>query len=122
MFLLESSICYFLLLIFYKDEKKISFLSTFFLFFTFLLGMRSFLETAFLECFFFLLSFLYQKLTTPKKTVVLIQNGVVNFKELSELSYSFEKLLFQLRKKGLKSAEEVEYAELKGNHLFCLKK
>lgn len=62
------------------------------------------------------------KLFSIKKPVVIIKNGVLNFRELTQLSYSFEKLMYDLEKIGVTSIDEVGIAVLKGKKLLCIKK
>lgn len=57
-----------------------------------------------------------------KKAVVVIKNGVLNFKELTKLSYSFDKLMQDLEKIGIKNVDEVGFAILKDKKLMCIKK
>ena len=46
---------------------------------------------------------------------LIIKNGKVNFKEMSKQKYNLDDLLVQLREKGFKSIEEIEYAILENN-------
>ena len=46
---------------------------------------------------------------------VIIKNGKVNFKEMTKQKYNLDDLLVQLREKGHKSIEEIEYAILENN-------
>ena len=46
---------------------------------------------------------------------VIIKNGKVNFKEMTKQKYNLDDLLVQLREKGFKSIEEIEYAILENN-------
>lgn len=57
-----------------------------------------------------------------KKAVVVIKNGVLNFKELTKLSYSFDKLMSDLQKIGIQNVDEVGFAILKDKKLMCIKK
>lgn len=63
-----------------------------------------------------------RNLFTVKKPVVIIKNGVLNFRELTQLSYSFEKLMYDLEELGITSVDEVGIAVLKGKKLVCIKK
>lgn len=47
--------------------------------------------------------------------VVIIKDGKLNFKEMTKLRYSLDDLTSQLREKGIKSIEEVNYAVLENN-------
>ena len=46
---------------------------------------------------------------------LIIKKGIVNFKEMSKQKYNLDDLLTQLREKGHKSIEEIEYAILESN-------
>ena len=46
---------------------------------------------------------------------VIIKNGKVSFKEMTKQKYNLDDLLVQLREKGHKSIEEIEYAILENN-------
>ena len=64
----------------------------------------------------------YFSLKKPKFRILLdgnpsliIKNGKVNFKEITKQKYNLDDLLVQLREKGFKSIEEIEYAILENN-------
>lgn len=64
----------------------------------------------------------YFSLNKPKFRIFLdgnpsliIKNGKVNFKEMTKQKYNLDDLLVQLREKGYKSIEEIEYAILENN-------
>ena len=64
----------------------------------------------------------YFSLKKPKFRILLdgnpsliIKNGKVNFKEMTKQKYNLDDLLVQLREKGFKSIEEIEYAILEKN-------
>ena len=46
---------------------------------------------------------------------LIIKKGKVNFKEMTRQKYNLDDLLVQLREKGYKSLEEIEYAILENN-------
>lgn len=46
---------------------------------------------------------------------MIIKNGNINFKEMEKQRYNLEDLLTQVRDKGIKSLDEVEYAILENN-------
>lgn len=46
---------------------------------------------------------------------VIIQNGRVNYKEMMKQKYNLDDLMVQIREKGYKSIEEIEYAILENN-------
>lgn len=46
---------------------------------------------------------------------VIIKNGKVNYKEMINQKYSLEDLLSQIREKGYRSIEDIEYAILENN-------
>lgn len=49
------------------------------------------------------------------KPSVIIKDGVVNFSVMTKLRYSLDDLLSQLREKGVKNIEEVDYAILENS-------
>ncbi len=49
------------------------------------------------------------------KPSVIIEKGKVNYKEMVRQRYTIDDLLFELRQKGIKSIESVEYALLETN-------
>lgn len=49
------------------------------------------------------------------KPSVIIKNGVVNFSVMTKLRYSLDDLLSQLREKGVKNIEEIDYAILENS-------
>ncbi len=49
------------------------------------------------------------------KPSVIIKDGVVNFSTMTKLRYSLDDLLSQLREKGVKNIEEVDYAILENS-------
>ena len=49
------------------------------------------------------------------KPSVIIKNGKVNFSVMSKLRYSLDDLLSQLREKGIKNIEEINYAILENS-------
>ena len=49
------------------------------------------------------------------KPSLIIKNGNINFKEMERQRYGLEDLLTQIRDKGIKSLDEIEYAILENN-------
>lgn len=49
------------------------------------------------------------------KPSLIIKDGKINFKEMERQRYGIEDLLTQIRDKGIKSIEEIEYAILENN-------
>lgn len=67
-----------------------------------------------------LISFLSLKSTKIKELIdskpsLIIKNGKINFKEMERQRYGLEDLLTQIRDKGIKSLDEIEYAILENN-------
>ena len=75
--------------------------------------------------FYFLYVFLYKK-SISKKILdgdkVLINRGIINFHELIKENYSYDTLLFQLKKRGIANPSLVDYCIKKGNDLIIFKK
>ena len=46
---------------------------------------------------------------------IIIKNGNVNYKEMTKQKYNLEDLMVQIREKGYRSIEEIEYAILENN-------
>lgn len=49
------------------------------------------------------------------KPVVIIKNGIINFKNMVDQRYTLDDLLLQLREKDVRSIDEVDYAILETN-------
>lgn len=49
------------------------------------------------------------------KPVIIIKNGIINFKNMIDQRYTLDDLLLQLREKDIRSIEEVDYAILEIN-------
>ncbi len=115
---------------YFKKEKNSSFLEDLFyvlllfsFLFLFLEGKFSYLLTLLSSFFLFFTRFLISRFSFPmQKPIVLIRNGVLNFKELHNTNYSFQKFLRDLEKNGVEDIDEVEFAFLKGKRLLCIKK
>lgn len=56
----------------------------------------------------------FRKLIDGNPTVI-IKEGKIKFKEMSKIRYSLDDLITQLREKGIKSIEEVDYAILEND-------
>ena len=52
---------------------------------------------------------------------ILIKNGIINFKELIDNEYNYNKLLTALKRKGIKEISSIEYCIKKDNDLLILK-
>ena len=50
----------------------------------------------------------------------IIKNGKINYKEMINQKYSLEDLLSQIREKGYRSIEEIEYAILENNGMLSI--
>lgn len=70
-----------------------------------------------IEILLALLSMKYKKIRIffDGKPSVIINNGVLNYKEMIKQRYSLDDLLVQLRLKSIKSIEDIEYAFLEHN-------
>lgn len=55
------------------------------------------------------------RLLLDGKPTMIIENGKINFKEMLKQRYNLDDLLIQLRDKGIRNVEEVEYAILESN-------
>ena len=72
---------------------------------------------AFLEIIFSYISLKSEKIRNfiDGKPSVIIKNGKVDFSVMTKLRYSLDDLLSQLREKGIKSIEEINYAVLENS-------
>ena len=73
---------------------------------------------------YYLYIYLYKKDIERKVSddKVFINRGIINFKELIESGYTYEGLLYNLRKRGIKNPNLVDYCIKKGNDLIIFKK
>ncbi len=73
---------------------------------------------------YYLYIYLYKKDIVRKVNddKVFINRGIINFKELIESGYTYEGLLYNLRKRGIKNPNLVDYCIKKGNDLIIFKK
>lgn len=55
------------------------------------------------------------KFLSDSKPSLIIKDGNINFKEMERQRYSLDDLLTQIRDKGIKSLDEIEYAILENN-------
>ena len=68
--------------------------------------------------------FLYNK-NVSKKIInedIIINRGIINFNSLIKEKISYDKLLYELRKKGIKSPSAVEFCIKNNNEFIILKK
>lgn len=56
------------------------------------------------------------KLDTDYEPSLLIKNGKINFKELDRSNITLDEILLQIRDKGIKSLDEIEYAIIENNN------
>ena len=73
---------------------------------------------------YYLYVYLYKK-SLDKKVIndkVLINRGIINFHELIKENYSYEKLVLNLKKKGIDSPSSVDYCIKNNNDLIVFKK
>ena len=73
---------------------------------------------------YYLYIYLYKKDIVRKVNddKVFINRGIINFKELIDAGYTYEGLLYNLRKRGIKNPNLVDYCIKKGNDLIIFKK
>ena len=62
-----------------------------------------------------ILTLLFLRIILDGNPSVIIKEGKINYKEMSKQKYNLEDLLSQIREKGYKSIEEIEYAILENN-------
>ena len=75
--------------------------------------------------FYYLYVFLYDKNVKKKISLedkILINRGIVNFQELIKENYSYETLLFNLKKRGIANPSLVDYCIKKDNDLIIFRK
>ena len=73
---------------------------------------------------YYFYNFLYNKELTKKiiDDKVLINRGIINFKELINANYSYDGLLYNLRKRGINNPNQIDYCIKRGNELIIFKK
>lgn len=64
--------------------------------------------------YFSMKSFKFRNLIDSKPSLI-IKDGKINFKEMERQRYNLDDLLTQIRDKGIKSLDEIEYAVLENN-------
>ncbi len=64
--------------------------------------------------YFSMKSFKFRSLIDSKPSLI-IKDGKINFKEMERQRYNLDDLLTQIRDKGIKSLDEIEYAVLENN-------
>ena len=64
--------------------------------------------------YFSMKSFKFRSLIDSKRSLI-IKDGKINFKEMERQRYNLDDLLTQIRDKGIKSLDEIEYAVLENN-------
>ncbi len=74
---------------------------------------------------YYLYDYLYRKDIARRVNFddkVLINRGIINFNELIRAGYSYDGLLYNLRKRGIKNPNLVDYCIKKGNDLIIFRK
>jgi len=73
--------------------------------------------------FYYLYCFLYnKKISKIENNSVLINRGIINFNELIKENYSYENLLYELKKQGIKNPNFVDYCIKRNNSLIVFQK
>ena len=67
-----------------------------------------------ISAYFSMKSFKFRTFIDSKPSLI-IKDGIVNFKEMERQRYNLDDLLTQIRDKGIKSLDEIEYAILENN-------
>ena len=115
-------------------KKEIKILEIIVLLFIFHLCMYSFLlninifiiiiSSILIISIYYLYLFLEDKELNKKisKQSVLINRGIINFKELINLNYSYDELLYDLKKKGIDNIDNIDYCIKLNNELIIFQK
>lgn len=121
------------LIIYYCISQKhitiLDFLMMFFLlniYFVFILNEINFIVGLLMTLMVVLIKCLYQYLYTlneikSSKNNVLINRGHLNFKGLIDNKYSYQKLITNLKRKGIKKIEDIDYCALYNNELIVFR-
>ncbi len=133
--IIDLLIIYFLY--FYFNQKEITFLEELILLFIFNILICSFylnlgilndilfsliiIVSYFLYCFLYK-KFIIKKVSLTNQNSVLINRGIINFQELIKEHYSYESLLLNLQKRGIKNPSLVDYCIKNGNDLIVFSK
>lgn len=67
-----------------------------------------------ISAYFSMKSFKFRTFIDSKPSLI-IKDGIINFKEMERQRYNLDDLLTQIRDKGIKSLDEIEYAILENN-------
>ena len=72
---------------------------------------------------YYLYIFLYTKniLNKVNEDIILINRGIINFNNLIKENISYDNLIYELRKKGIKSPDLVDYCIKKNNEFIIFK-
>jgi len=83
-----------------------------------------FFATFLIILIYYLYNYLYKINLNKKinKEKVLINRGIINFSELIKENYSYEELIFNLKKKGISNPSLVDYCIKNNNDLIIFKK
>jgi len=83
-----------------------------------------FFATLLIILIYYLYNYLYKINLNKKinKEKVLINRGIINFSELIKENYSYEELIFNLKKKGISNPSLVDYCIKNNNDLIIFKK
>lgn len=121
------------LIIYYCISQKhitiLDFLMMFFLlniYFVFILNEINFIVGLLMTLMVVLIKCLYQYLYTlneikSSENNVLINRGHLNFKGLIDNKYSYQKLITNLKRKGIKKIEDIDYCALYNNELIVFR-
>jgi len=138
MFYFTFKILFYLLIIYFVyyilNKKEITILEILILLFIFNICIYSLynniniLNTLFLSLIvfisYYLFIFLYNKNIIKKvnEDIVLINRGIVNFNNLIKENITYDNLIYELNKKGIKSPDLIDYCIKKDNELIIFRK
>lgn len=130
---------FFLVVVHFQKEREVSKLSCFelgnflilnaFAFYTCFQSGRTFYPFALITVILWIFQQVLQRIFDKdqkmkklfgKKPTLLIQNGKLNFKELTKMNFSLDYLFVKLKEEGISSIEDVQYAVLETDGSLAL--
>ena len=135
-FFFKIIFCFFIIISVYSlfRKKEIKILEILILLFIFNLCLYSFifninilnvlLGSIFILISYYLYVFLENKQINKKifKQNILINRGMINFHELIKVGYSYDELIYQLKKRGIDNPCNIDYCIKQGNELIIFQK
>ena len=116
------------------NKKRITILETLILLFIFHICIISYYQkisifitiilSSFLLTLYFFYKYIYENYLNQKlsRDKVIINRGIINFHELLNENYTYDSLLYELKKRGINNPSLVDYCIKRGNELIIFRK